>query len=66
VKTIKKDDECFAGQFPIGSVDNFMMREFINRERELANEQAVKVRDSCICIYCIYHLHPMTGFCIVK
>lgn len=42
VKTMKKDDESLGGQFPIGELDDMMIKEVIAIERQKANELAVK------------------------
>jgi len=42
VKTIKKDDESLAGRFPIGSLEPFMVEDYVNSARETANALALK------------------------
>ena len=42
VKTMKKDDESLAGRFPIGSLDPFMVQDYVASARETANALALK------------------------
>lgn len=42
VKTMKKDDESLGGQFAIGELDEFMIKEVIALDRQRANELAVQ------------------------